>query len=379
MVVIVVPVVAAAVAAVMVLSRVLDVSTSTGRLEMIRTALAIGAGTGAVMTLVLAWRRQWSTEHDAGERRLTELYVKAVEQLGSDKAAVRHGALYALERVAQDNPSHRQTVVDVLCAYLRAPFTPPPDKAGSRRLSGLRAPLRPARTRPAAPLSATSPREVEQEQRQEREVRLTAQRILTRHLRRTNRTFWPNIDLDLTDATLNGFDMDHCHVRSARFGGATFIGTSTFFGVTFDGFVDFRATRFIGAALFYRATFASHAWFNDATFNAMAWFDATRFGGKVSFRSANFCREANFQQVRFTGKGWSGVVDFTKASFAGRVNFDNSRFSDDPWPAKLGLPDRFRLGPIMPLIKFEETRFAQGVPPQVAPLLTPSPDEDPFK
>ncbi|WP_156893024.1 hypothetical protein [Actinokineospora enzanensis] len=79
--VIVVPVVAATIAAVMVLSRVLDVASSGGRLDMIRTALAVGAGSGAVMTLVLGWRRQWSTEHDASERRLTELYVKAVEQL----------------------------------------------------------------------------------------------------------------------------------------------------------------------------------------------------------------------------------------------------------------------------------------------------------
>lgn len=69
------------------------------------------------------------TAHDATERRITELYVKAVEQLGSDKAAVRHSGLYALERVAQDNPEHRQTVDNVLCAYLRVPYpttTPPP-------------------------------------------------------------------------------------------------------------------------------------------------------------------------------------------------------------------------------------------------------------
>jgi hypothetical protein len=57
---------------------------------------------------------------DVAARRVTELYTKTVEQLGSDKAAVRHGALYALyapEHVTQDNRSQRQPVVNVLCAY----------------------------------------------------------------------------------------------------------------------------------------------------------------------------------------------------------------------------------------------------------------------
>ena len=53
-----------------------------------------------------------------------ELYTKAVEQLGSDQAPVRFSGLYALERLAQDNPAHRQAIVNVICAYLRMPFSP---------------------------------------------------------------------------------------------------------------------------------------------------------------------------------------------------------------------------------------------------------------
>ncbi|MEV4075213.1 hypothetical protein [Nonomuraea fuscirosea] len=46
-----------------------------------------------------------------------------------DPAPGRLGGLYALEQLAQDNrdPVLRQTVVDVICAYLRMPYTPPPD------------------------------------------------------------------------------------------------------------------------------------------------------------------------------------------------------------------------------------------------------------
>jgi hypothetical protein len=34
-------------------------------------------------------------------------------------------ALYTLERLANDNPGHRQTIVNIICAYLRMPWTPP--------------------------------------------------------------------------------------------------------------------------------------------------------------------------------------------------------------------------------------------------------------
>ena len=104
---------------------------ANARLDAVRTGLAAGAGAGAAVGLMLAFRRQHHqeiatvlTDRDATERRITELYTKAVEQLGNDKAPVRLGGLYALERLAQDNPAHRQTIVNVICAYLRMPFTP---------------------------------------------------------------------------------------------------------------------------------------------------------------------------------------------------------------------------------------------------------------
>jgi len=69
----------------------------------------------------IALQAQAHTETDAAERRVTDLYTTAVEQLGSADAAVRLGGLYDLERVAQNNPAQRQTIVNVLCAYLRIP------------------------------------------------------------------------------------------------------------------------------------------------------------------------------------------------------------------------------------------------------------------
>jgi uncharacterized protein YjbI with pentapeptide repeats len=401
--VIVVPVVLATTAAVLVLVRLLDVASSQGRLEMIRTALAVGAGTGAVMTLVLAWRRQWSTEHDAAERRLTELYVKAVEQLGSDKAAVRHGALYALERVAQDNPDHRQTVVDVICAYLRAPFTPPPDKPGARKLDGLRAPLRPHRPtwQRSAPATALSPTSDEQDKRQEREVRLTAQRILERHLqpghrsrlRRQARTFWSDINLDLTDATLINFSLRECDVGGAWFGGVRFegvawfvgariVGVAQFDGARFDGGARFGGAhfdgarfdgaQFVGAAGFGGARFEWDAWFDGARFDDAAWFDGARFDDIASFDGARFDDIASFDGARFRGD-----AEFEGARFSGDTRFEEARFSGDARFEGATLPSirRVRYSTPSPWTDFTNARFKREVPPEVEQFVTPLPVE----
>ncbi|MEV4078519.1 hypothetical protein AB0J73_52785, partial [Nonomuraea fuscirosea] len=154
----------------------------SARIEAVRTALAAGAGVGAAVTLLLAVRRQRHQElatahttHDAAERRVTELYTKAAEQLGNAQAPVRLAGLYALERLAQDTPALRQTIVDVICSYLRMPYTLPPDKADPAGPAVPRA----AVAGVATPATGRDPQE-------ERQVRLTAQRILTAHLRYDN-------------------------------------------------------------------------------------------------------------------------------------------------------------------------------------------------
>jgi hypothetical protein len=88
-----------------------------------RPGAKIALGTGGAAYLLLAYRRQRLDEVDTRERRITELYIKAVEQLRHEKAPVRLGALYSLERLAQSNLEHRQTVIDVYCAYRRMPYS----------------------------------------------------------------------------------------------------------------------------------------------------------------------------------------------------------------------------------------------------------------
>ena len=100
------------------------------------TLAGLAVAAGAVVTYRTFRQNQLDqvNRHDREERtyklnesqQVTDTYTKAVEQLGHDKAPVRLGAMYSLERLAQDNPPRRQTIVEVLCAYLRMPYTPSP-------------------------------------------------------------------------------------------------------------------------------------------------------------------------------------------------------------------------------------------------------------
>jgi len=154
----------------------------TRQIEAIKTGLTAGAGTGGAVALLLAVRRQWSAEvstvhttHDAAERRLTELYTKAADQLGSDKAPVRFAGLYALERLADANPQQRQTIVNLLCAYLRMPYQPADNSLLTSKGKPAELELRYDKYR---------------KQREEGEVRNAAQRIVTRHLNPRNDDYW---------------------------------------------------------------------------------------------------------------------------------------------------------------------------------------------
>ncbi|NKE61333.1 hypothetical protein FXN61_33030 [Lentzea sp. PSKA42] len=227
-----------------------------GLLDVVRIGLSVGVGTGGLFALWLATRRQRSAEQtlklqrevseitviDSTERRITDQYSKAIEQLGHEKAAVRLGAIYSLERLAQEHAGHRQTVVDVFCSYLRLPFEPPADRG--------------KRARPAAPDNV--------EGRAELEVRRTIQSMLWAHLgdpdqRAVGSKRWPNIDLDLSrtklvdpilrmlavrslkceDMVVHGIaDFSRLRVAEhAAVGGARFHGQATFADSVFsDGF-----------------------------------------------------------------------------------------------------------------------------------------------
>lgn len=316
---------------------------TTARIDAIKTALTVGAGTGGAAALLLALRRQWLSEHthirqeaadqvaefDASERRITELYTAATGQLGSDSPPVRLAGMYALERLAQDHPAHRQTVVDVYCSYLRMPFSPtPPPDLPETELADLSVAERAAAS--SAHQAASAAWE------QERVVRVTAQRILTQHLftgvdhgpdpawplnpSPEEPKFWPGIDLDLTGAVLLDFEFAGRRVESATFERCRFVGGANFAYSEFIKHVNFRGARFEeGSGHFMSAWFglramflgtdfgAKEAVFDGATFTGMTFFARAVMGGGASFEAARALTDFNrgWGAVRQLPEGWT--------------------------------------------------------------------------
>jgi hypothetical protein len=53
------------------------------------------------------------------EGQITERFTRAIDQLGDSGVAVRLGGIYALKRIANDSPKDRQTIFEVLAAFIR--------------------------------------------------------------------------------------------------------------------------------------------------------------------------------------------------------------------------------------------------------------------
>lgn len=102
---------------------------STGDLlALVRFALGVAAGVGAVVALVVAYRRQGVVEraHVRDDVRLfSERYTAAAQLLGADRAAVRLAGANAMAALADDWERNRQCCVDTLCGYLRMPVDLP--------------------------------------------------------------------------------------------------------------------------------------------------------------------------------------------------------------------------------------------------------------
>ncbi|MDQ1033031.1 hypothetical protein QF035_010613 [Streptomyces umbrinus] len=231
---------------------------STTLFDLVKLAFGVVAGAGALVALVVAYRRQRVDEDGAlrdATRLRTERFTTAVSQPGEESAAVRLGGVHALAGLADDAPTRelRQTCIDVLCAYLRLPYTAEPE---------------PHRRRGRHPLP-TDNSEARHSYLALREVRHTIIRLIRDHLRLPlqHHHSWQGHDFDFTGVTFDGGDLS---------------------GAVFSG----------GSVILFEAVFAgSTVSFSEAAFS----------GGTVNFTGATFS---------------GGVVDFNRAvSSGGTVDF----------------------------------------------------------
>jgi hypothetical protein len=180
--------------------------------------------------------------------------------------------------LADDWPEDRQTCVDVLCGYLRLPYHPDPKRPDFRA---------------------------------SREVRRTAIRVITAHLKADAAVPWHRLNFDFTRVVFDG----------GNFSGARFSGDEVSFrGAKFSGGprnsgdeVDFSDAEFSGRKISFGGANFSGGWIS---------FRGAQFpGGEVSFRGAQFTdSEVSFRSAGFSG----GTVDFSSAQFTrGTVDFSN--------------------------------------------------------
>jgi hypothetical protein len=188
---------------------------AAARIEAIKTGLGTGAGLGAAFALLLAARKQWHQElaaaevnHDAVERRITDQFTRAADQLGSDHAPVRLAALYSLERLGQITEAQQEIVLNVLCAYLRMPM-------------------------PIQGIEFAEPKF-----EQEVQVRITCQEILARHRRPdAPGELWNSSTINLAGAWLASADFQNVDLGGANLRGADLTGG------------DLRGANLVGADL----------------------------------------------------------------------------------------------------------------------------------
>jgi uncharacterized protein YjbI with pentapeptide repeats len=255
------------------------------------------------------------------DRTLNERFAAAADRLGADKpAAVRLAAVYAMAGLADDWQDARQTCVEVLCAYLRMPYSQRPDDD-----------------------AAEADRRAFQENR---EVRHTAIRVIGAHLRPDAKVSWQGLNLDFSGVVFDGGDFNGAVFAGglADFRRAVFSGWETDFGgaVFAGGKVDFGEAVFSGGEVsFVHARFGSDCCvsFEDAQFGGaevrfvgaqfsegeVSFIGAQVSDGEVSFESAQFCGAlVRFDQTQFS----AGIVKFGSAKFLlGTATFIGTDFT----------------------------------------------------
>ena len=221
--------------------------------EIVKTA---GVAGGAVVALYALWLNDRKHNLES-EKVADERFARSVEMLGNEADQVRVGAMHSLVWLANSTPRYKQTVIDVLCAYLRRPFHHPSwDENGADPDTVF--------------LKLVAP-----EDQQEQQVRRTAQRLL-RDLLSWGDQKKIYYDLDLTGAALEYFQLDGRRVnrfiaRRAQFYGITTLPRmeirkpTLFSGATFHGRLNLTETRFDGGVAFTEVTFKGEVDFRATT------------------------------------------------------------------------------------------------------------------
>ncbi|HEU5109316.1 MAG TPA: pentapeptide repeat-containing protein [Micromonosporaceae bacterium] len=227
-------------------------------------------------------------EHDR-ERVADERFARAVELLGNDTDQVRVGALHALAGLARSRPYYTQTVLDVVCSYLRRPFDHP-------RFAELRG------------------EEPDWDTREEADrwlqVRLTAQRLIHDLLHPVSDPDAVAYDLDLHGATLEYLNLAERVIGNLRAREMNLYMNTNLRDVQVRGGAWLTSSRSWGRVYLNGAMFHDQSWFSKFRAKELVDFTGARFHGKTSFANTTFR-----DPVTFTDATFDHAVDFTDSCF----------------------------------------------------------------
>lgn len=288
--------------------------SATSRSEALKTG---GIAAGAVVGLYALWlndrRRRVEERRQEIERQRHELelrradqdrdrvsderFAKAVELLGHEADQVRVGALHALAGLAKGREIYTQTVLDILCSYLRRPFNHPRYETGAK--------------------VNREPKDTTPEQDRELQVRLTAQRLIVELLPPADSPEKVGYDLDLTGAVLEYFDLSGRKIgkllmRHAGLFSSTNFSRCVFLGPAYLTAAGTAQGRAVGKFRCRDVRFEQRAWFSGVSFSEEADFGGTVFAGETSFKEAVFAKDAIFDDAEFRGS-----LDLRRARFEG--------------------------------------------------------------
>ncbi len=205
-------------------------------LDIIKTVASILGGLFFLGTLYFTWANLVETRGKnqadlkmAQEKQITDLYVKAIEQLGGKTLEVRLGGIYALERIARDSEKDHGPIMEVLTAYVRANAPWPPEDFTEAREKQPWAKERPGGQTKKEGGSAPGKGEAEEPAEKIPKLDADIQAVLT-VIGRRSPTFGKGesqpLDLsetDLREAYLWGAHLDGAFLWGAHLEGATLI------------------------------------------------------------------------------------------------------------------------------------------------------------
>ena len=303
-----------------------------------------------------------------------ERFLKAVELLNSAHSYTRLGGVHALvaladeyltdeSLLAEEKHTEGQRIVDVLCAYIRAPFElvfrydelsqDKPSPHGSYRKNYQEFSVHRAELLAEAKVRQQALQEIH------RRLRHFPQGDRRNHVEGS----WSGFEYDFSNSVFfypvdmkdswyqNSVDFSGCtYYDSAEFSGSTYERSAYFCDSTYYDWVFFNNSTYFGDAQWSGSTYhdsARFSWsvyygevsFHDSVYGGSVFFDQSLYYDEALFYSSTYRGEAGFDGSLYRGSVFvsdsvfDGKVSLYGSVFCGTLNFGTDFFGE-PYPSR---------------------------------------------